>query len=35
VARRLAVSPVTVQRDWEVARTWLHAELLKGDIPGA
>jgi RNA polymerase sigma factor (TIGR02999 family) len=31
VAEHLAVSPVTVKRDWEVARTWLQAELRKGE----
>jgi RNA polymerase sigma factor (TIGR02999 family) len=33
VASHLAVAPITVKRDWEVARTWLHAELMKGDGP--
>jgi RNA polymerase sigma factor (TIGR02999 family) len=27
-AEFLGVSPKTVKRDWEVARTWLRAELL-------
>lgn len=30
VARHLDVSPVTVKRDWGVARTWLQSELRKG-----
>jgi len=31
VAEHLHVSPTTVKRDWEVARTWLQEELKKGD----
>jgi RNA polymerase sigma factor (TIGR02999 family) len=31
VAAHLEVSAVTVKRDWEVARTWLEAELRKGE----
>ncbi len=30
-AAHLEVSPTTVKRDWEVARTWLQVELRKGD----
>ena len=29
-AEALGVSPVTVSREWAVARAWLHAELLGG-----
>jgi len=31
VAQQLEVSPVTVKRDWDVARTWLQTELKKGE----
>ena len=31
VAESLDVSAPTVKRDWEIARTWLLAELRKGD----
>ena len=31
IAEVLEVAPATVDRDWEVARTWLYAELSKGD----
>jgi RNA polymerase sigma factor (TIGR02999 family) len=30
-AEFLGVSPKTVKRDWEVARTWLRAELIGGE----
>jgi RNA polymerase sigma factor (TIGR02999 family) len=31
IAEVLDVSPATVDRDWEVARTWLFGELSKGE----
>ncbi len=30
-ARALNVSPSTVQRDWLMARGWLHREIMKGE----
>src|SRR3954469_20090733 len=29
-AEALGISPITVSREWAVARAWLHAELLQG-----
>ena len=31
VAKALGVSPVTVERDWRLARAWLRDQLRKGD----
>lgn len=31
IAEVLKISPVTVRRDWEFARTWLYAELHNAD----
>jgi RNA polymerase sigma factor (TIGR02999 family) len=30
-AEVLGISPATVKRDWEIARTWLFRELTRGD----
>jgi RNA polymerase sigma-70 factor (ECF subfamily) len=32
VAAMLGISARTVKRDWEVARAWLHAELMKAGL---
>jgi RNA polymerase sigma factor (TIGR02999 family) len=34
-ARVLGISKATVSRDWNLARTWLHHELSRGDARGA
>jgi RNA polymerase sigma factor (TIGR02999 family) len=33
-AEVLKVSPVTVMRDWKLARSWLYRELARGNIHG-
>jgi RNA polymerase sigma factor (TIGR02999 family) len=30
ISRVLEIAPATVQRDWTVARAWLHREILRG-----